>query len=308
MITGVNPLMINKTIATGCVFWLHYLPRVTEKTKKTAVTPPPVQRYIPTFFVCPPHDPPRRPPRRYDGEMVVEYDSGEKTFVTLSASAGGVDVCLSTPSLQLEPAYIGLCSQKTLKIVNRSEIPVKFSWEAFATSEEEEVSARDTYTYVRTCRVYGVFVAHTYIHLHVCVCMCHRYLPYTFVLPCLSCLVVSFSIRRNEAGCTRRWPRCRASKRTPCSREPSSPPSNLAATRVTSPLLRLLLLLPERRGVREATGVAVARAQRRLQEQQQGVPPGAKMRRSLKLTGMKPTIILTRYQLRRTMHSIYCIS
>lgn len=70
---------------------------------------------------------------------MVEYDSGERTFVALSASAGGVDVCLSTPSLQLEPAYIGLCSQKTLKIVNRSEIPVKFSWEAFATSEEEEV-------------------------------------------------------------------------------------------------------------------------------------------------------------------------
>lgn len=76
---------------------------------------------------------------RYEGELVVEYDSGERTFVALSASAGGVDVCLSTPSLQLDPAYIGLCSQKTLKIVNRSEIPVKFSWEAFATSEEEEV-------------------------------------------------------------------------------------------------------------------------------------------------------------------------
>ncbi len=75
----------------------------------------------------------------------MEYDSGERTFVGLSASSGGVDVCLSTPSLQLEPAYIGLCSQKTLKIVNRSEIPVKFSWEAFATSEEEEVSIRLSY-------------------------------------------------------------------------------------------------------------------------------------------------------------------
>lgn len=75
----------------------------------------------------------------------MEYDSGERTFVALSASAGGVDVCLSTPSLQLEPAYIGLCSQKTLKIVNRSEIPVKFSWEAFATSEEEEVLVLSTH-------------------------------------------------------------------------------------------------------------------------------------------------------------------
>lgn len=70
---------------------------------------------------------------------MVEYDSGERTSVALSASAGAVDVCLSTPSLQLEPAYIGLCSQRTLKIVNRSEIPVKFSWKAFATVDEEEV-------------------------------------------------------------------------------------------------------------------------------------------------------------------------
>lgn len=45
---------------------------------------------------------------RYDGELVVEYDSGEKTFVALSASAGGVDVYLSTRTVQLEPAYIGL--------------------------------------------------------------------------------------------------------------------------------------------------------------------------------------------------------
>lgn len=73
---------------------------------------------------------------------MVEYDSGERTSVALSASAGAVDVCLSTPSLQLEPAYIGLCSQKTLKIVNRSEIPVKFSWKAFATVNEEEVRTK----------------------------------------------------------------------------------------------------------------------------------------------------------------------
>lgn len=87
---------------------------------------------------------------------MVEYDSGERTFVALSASAGGVDVCLSTPSLQLEPAYIGLCSQKTLKIVNRSEIPVKFSWEAFATSEEEEVRIPTNVHAVYTPAVYTI--------------------------------------------------------------------------------------------------------------------------------------------------------
>lgn len=39
----------------------------------------------------------------------MEYDSGEITSVALCASAGGVDVYLSSPTIQLEPAYIGLC-------------------------------------------------------------------------------------------------------------------------------------------------------------------------------------------------------
>ena len=57
-------------------------------------------------IVCDDHERDTLP--RYEGELVVEYDSGEKTYVSLSASAGGVDVYLSTPSLQIDPAYIGL--------------------------------------------------------------------------------------------------------------------------------------------------------------------------------------------------------
>ncbi|CAM9472816.1 unnamed protein product [Choristocarpus tenellus] len=70
---------------------------------------------------------------------MVVYDSGECTLVALLGSGGPVDVYLSKPFIQLEPAYIGLCSQKTLKIINQSEILVHFSWKAFATPEEEEV-------------------------------------------------------------------------------------------------------------------------------------------------------------------------
>jgi hydrocephalus-inducing protein len=39
--------------------------------------------------------------------------------------------------VQLEPAYISLCSQKVFTIVNKSEEPVKFSWAAFAHKQEE---------------------------------------------------------------------------------------------------------------------------------------------------------------------------
>lgn len=46
---------------------------------------------------------------RYEGELLVQYDSGEATAISLSASAEAVEIYLSMPNLQLEPAYIGLC-------------------------------------------------------------------------------------------------------------------------------------------------------------------------------------------------------
>ena len=75
--------------------------------------------------------------REYTGELTLEYESGQVAYVRLDGQAQNVNVHLSSQILDLDPAYISLTSQKTVKIYNRSDIPVKFSWKAFGTPAEE---------------------------------------------------------------------------------------------------------------------------------------------------------------------------
>ena len=75
--------------------------------------------------------------REYTGELTLEYESGQVAYVRLDGMAQNVNVHLSSQILDLDPAYISLTSQKTIKIYNRSDIPVKFSWKAFGTPAEE---------------------------------------------------------------------------------------------------------------------------------------------------------------------------
>ena len=75
--------------------------------------------------------------RAYEGELTLEYESGQVAYVQLSGEAENVNVHLSSQILELDPAYISLTSQRTVKIFNRSDIPVKFAWKAFGTPAEE---------------------------------------------------------------------------------------------------------------------------------------------------------------------------
>ena len=75
----------------------------------------------------------------FEGELMIQYAGQDTTsYVSLKGTAENVEVFLSAPSVDLEPAYISLSSQKTVKVVNKSEIPVSFNWRAFHTPEEEE--------------------------------------------------------------------------------------------------------------------------------------------------------------------------
>ena len=75
--------------------------------------------------------------RAYEGELTLEYESGQVAYVQLSGEAENVNVHLSSQILELDPAYISLASQRTVKLFNRSDIPIKFSWKAFGTPAEE---------------------------------------------------------------------------------------------------------------------------------------------------------------------------
>lgn len=72
------------------------------------------------------------------GECIVEFHNSLKFYITLTGLGKNVEVSLSTPSLTLEPSYISLMSQKTLKIKNLSEEPITYMWKSFGNDAEEE--------------------------------------------------------------------------------------------------------------------------------------------------------------------------
>eukprot|EP01031_Cornospumella_fuschlensis_P035773 gene35773-43390_t len=73
-----------------------------------------------------------------DAELEVLFSNGVKCFILLKGFGKNVEVSLSTPSVTLEPSYISLFSQKTLKIRNHSSAPISYRWKSFLTEDEEE--------------------------------------------------------------------------------------------------------------------------------------------------------------------------
>ncbi|KAL1499824.1 hypothetical protein AB1Y20_012509 [Prymnesium parvum] len=73
----------------------------------------------------------------YHSELEIEYDSGERCYAHLSGAAADVDVQLERSLLQLDPCYISLLSQRTLKLYNRSDVKVTFEWKAYASAGDE---------------------------------------------------------------------------------------------------------------------------------------------------------------------------
>ena len=73
----------------------------------------------------------------YNGELLLEYENGQTSAVALSGDAQNINVHLSSQIIEVDPAYISLSSQKTVKVFNRSGVPVQFSWKAFGASQEE---------------------------------------------------------------------------------------------------------------------------------------------------------------------------
>jgi hydrocephalus-inducing protein len=74
----------------------------------------------------------------YQGDLVVSYDDGEQVYMALAGVSENVDVSLSSPTVALDAAYISLSSQRTIKVYNASEIPVRFTWKQFLTTNDEE--------------------------------------------------------------------------------------------------------------------------------------------------------------------------
>lgn len=74
--------------------------------------------------------------RGYKEQLVLLYDQYEAVVPVLGEGHND-NVYLSKAHLHMDPTSISLFSNQYFKVVNKSAVPVEFSWRAFATEREE---------------------------------------------------------------------------------------------------------------------------------------------------------------------------
>ena len=74
--------------------------------------------------------------RPYREEIFLCYD-GLEACIPIYGESHNDNVYLSKTHLHMEDTYITLYSHQYFQIVNKSSVPVEFSWGAFATESEE---------------------------------------------------------------------------------------------------------------------------------------------------------------------------
>jgi hydrocephalus-inducing protein len=78
--------------------------------------------------------------REYEEELTIEYDDSDRfVYMKLLGTATNVDVGLNKNVVDLSSQYISLQAHNTIRLQNRSSVPVKFAWKSFGTMQEERV-------------------------------------------------------------------------------------------------------------------------------------------------------------------------
>lgn len=75
--------------------------------------------------------------RKYTEELTLEYD-GLEAQIPVTGEAHNDNVYLSKSHIHTEPTSITLFSHQYFQIVNKSAVPIEFSWRAFCTEIEEQ--------------------------------------------------------------------------------------------------------------------------------------------------------------------------
>ena len=72
------------------------------------------------------------------GELSINYDTGEIVHVALSGVGMNLDVRLDKSELQIVPTYIGMANFKNFAINNKGNEIVKFQFSRFAAEFEKQ--------------------------------------------------------------------------------------------------------------------------------------------------------------------------
>lgn len=72
--------------------------------------------------------------REYNGRIFVNFDNGDQKIIPCIGRAECAEIYLSSQIVSIEPAYISLSNQVIVKIVNRSDVPVRYEWKSYQSS------------------------------------------------------------------------------------------------------------------------------------------------------------------------------
>jgi hypothetical protein len=61
-----------------------------------------------------------------ESELIVEFSQGGKVYIAIKGTGENSDVSLSTPSLAMEPSFISLLSQRSLRIKNMGSQSIRY--------------------------------------------------------------------------------------------------------------------------------------------------------------------------------------
>ncbi|KAJ8247378.1 hypothetical protein GJAV_G00245700 [Gymnothorax javanicus] len=71
-------------------------------------------------------------------DLLLHYHTGEDIYISLYGGATDINVRLDKNSVIVERTYISMANQRTVSIMNRSDVIVHYQWKSQATEEEEE--------------------------------------------------------------------------------------------------------------------------------------------------------------------------
>lgn len=77
----------------------------------------------------------------YIDDAILRYD-GLEAYIPITGNAKNGNVSLSATMVNMDPAYIGLETQKTIEIRNESNVKIDFQWRSFPNEKDEKIKKK----------------------------------------------------------------------------------------------------------------------------------------------------------------------
>jgi hypothetical protein len=76
---------------------------------------------------------------QFEGDLKIEYDTGEAMYARLHGDSVDVAVYLNQSDLELVPTYTTLSATSIFSLFNKSDVKVTFAWKRFASVEDDAI-------------------------------------------------------------------------------------------------------------------------------------------------------------------------